>query len=125
MGRRADDPTIVAKIQKLPKWAQELIHEKNVHYAVLERTLQDFENKHNKGAFKVTEFVPGTVNRNASMRINAHRLDIDHAGVHVMIILRDGEVDISYCREDGGITSPVNMIPSSYQQFKLKVRDSL
>ena len=107
-------------IDKLPKWAQEHIENIERERGVAVRALNKYVDGQTPSPISVMEMECTGEGGKPSFKtryIQGHRISINHEGVELNIILRDGQIDLSW-----GGPSPltdVALIPSSYQQAGL------
>jgi hypothetical protein len=83
-------------ITKLPKWAQEYIHDLQTSVHNGESALKEYLDSQTKSPFSVMDSVCMTENKITTRYIQANNISCTNAGVSVTMIPRDNGVDILF-----------------------------
>ena len=117
------------KIEKLPKWAQE-------HIVTIERQRDKAIRQLNKFCDDQTEsaiFVEDAPCTGEDGKrgpifkkhyIQSDKVAIEHAGVGLEIICRDGYIGLQWCEENGNYKD-IAFIPESYQSARLVSKENM
>lgn len=115
-------------ISKLPKWAQEKIKtlERERENAI--RQLNDYLDSQTKSPFYITDLVStGEAERGPSYKttyIQTNKMTIFHAGVLLDILLREGQIDLSWGGDHSRLHE-IAFIPSSHQSARLVSKENM
>jgi hypothetical protein len=110
------------QIEKLPRWAQEHIKDLDRRMVVAERAVAEYKDSQTPSEFYYEDHlcIGGGSPQLIRRYIQTNRMTIEHAGVQVDVLVREGdpEIEIGWsdptrmCRE-------VAMVPKSFQQIKI------
>lgn len=118
----------MSDINKLPKWAQEYIHELERQRDVAVHEMEEYLDNQTPSAFYVYDLVtiPDEKSRTRSVirYIQTHRMEVEHDGVHLNIILRDGYIDLHWGLPDYH-HGDVAFIPQSYNSARLVAKENM
>lgn len=115
------------QIEKLPQWAQKHLADVKRQRDVAIRALDRYVAEQTPSPFytedlECTGETSGPTQR--TRYIQARGISVDHAGVHLDILLRDGQIDLNWGAgrwKNGEVAA----IPSSWQALRLVAKDNM
>lgn len=109
------------QLDRLPKYAQEYIKDLERTVETAEAKLDQYVNVNNHGSFAVQELVCLTENRSLERKIDAYRMRVEHADIHLEVSIgHDDCIDLRWTAgSDRYGLGDVAFIPTSYQNAKL------
>lgn len=116
------------QLAKLPKWAQEHIADLTRQMDVAKRTLNEFTDSQTPSDFYVEEMLcltEGNQNNKFVKRyIQSHKVDVEHDGVRLTILLRQDEkgIDLQWYSADRHM-SEVAMVPLGFNKVKIVAKE--
>lgn len=111
------------KLDKLPKWAQEYVRKLERDLSLAKRLLDEWKDEQTESPFYVVDYDMGEFR---TRYVQAYKMEVEYAGVHLSILLRqdEREIDLSWgIGEDR--TGEVALIPHSYQHVKLVSKENM
>ena len=120
------DPT-PEQLAKLPQWAQKHLADVKRQRDVAIRALDAYVDSQPPSPFYTEDLACTGEQSGPTIRkryIQAHALCVDHDGVHLDIILRDKQIDLSWGRgryKEGEVAA----VPSSWQAMRLVAKENL
>lgn len=117
------------QIEKLPKWAKGHIKDIEQERDAARRALDEFCDDQTPSAFYTEDYVCDGKNKNAQgiggpttrrLYIQTHRMEVEHAGVYLSILLRDDTIELSWDSGRRGLEDIV-LQPKSFQMISLFV----
>lgn len=108
-------------LEKLPKWAQAHIRDIQRQRDTAVQKLIEYCDEQIESEFYIDDMVCDGERRGPSIRrryIQTHAIDVEHLGVHLRILLRDGHIDVSWEHADRTLGDVV-MQPSSFQAIRI------
>ena len=114
---------------KLPKWAQDYINEIEGERAVAVAALNGYLEEQKPAPFYTYDYLClGERDDHAptfkKRFIQARRIHVEHAGIHLSILLRDNHIDLQWDEVERD-TRDVAFIPSSYQCARLISKNNM
>lgn len=109
------------KLEKLPKWVRDHFKTLSQQRDAAVHALDRFEDENKKSEFFVEDAVCDGINKGPSRRrryIQAYKIECEHAGVNVSILLRADNIEISW-DGIGRHGDDIVMQPKSYQMISL------
>ena len=113
-------------ITKLPKWAQEHIHNTQRQRDIAVRALDEYTDNQTPSPVSVQEMecVEHGSPKFYTRYVQTNKITINHSGVELRVLLRNGHIDLSY--GGGGLsTDEVALIPASFQQIRLVSKENM
>lgn len=115
------------EVEKLPKWAQEIIKDISRERETAIRALNEYVDSQTPSPFYIDETEclgeqqgPSTKRR----YIQAHRITVVYEGVRLDILLRDDTIDLKWGAPNFSMDE-IAFIPSSFQSARLVSRDKM
>jgi hypothetical protein len=115
------------RIKKLPAWAQELIADLAREREVAVRALNGYLDGQTKSSFYIDNLECTGENTGPSKKtqyIQTHKMEVEHAGVRLSIILRDDRIDLQWEDVNRGM-SQIAFVPRSYQSAELVAKGNM
>lgn len=109
-------------VTKLPKWAQEYIQDLRRERETAIETLNEYLEHQRPSPFFVSDLVSTGEERGPSLKkwyIQSRRVEVEHAGVYLHIMLRDDCIELSYNAPEKYASGNVALIPHSFQMIHL------
>jgi hypothetical protein len=116
------------KIKKLPKWAQEHINNIERERDVSIKTLNKFIDGQTETSFWYDDLICTGEEKGPSFKrrfIQTHRMEVEHAGVSLSVLLRDGCIDIGWRSGNRFSNSEAAFIPTSYMQARIVSKENM
>lgn len=111
------------RIKKLPVWVQELIADLERQREEAIRALNQYVDNQTPSPFYINELECTGEERGLSQKtrfIQTRKMEVEHAGVRLSILLRDGKIDLQW--ESVDRTSVyVAFVPRSFQSADLLI----
>ena len=111
-------------VNQLPKWAQKRIQDVERERDVAVRTLREYCDSQTPAPFRFPDYVSdGDDPRGGptlrTRYVQAHRMTLEHAGIALDIVLREGVIDLQYAAIDARLRHGVILQPRSFQALYL------
>lgn len=113
------------RIKKLPAWAQEIIEDLTRQRETAVNALNQYIDGQTPSSFYIDELECTGEERGPSKKthyIRTRKMEVEHAGVHLSILLRDGKVDLQW----SGIektSEQIAFVPRSFQSADLIAKE--
>jgi hypothetical protein len=114
-------------ISKLPKWAQDRIKGLERQRETVVEKLNKFCDTQTKSPIFIDDLVcTGEKSGPSEKRqyIQSTKVEVSHSGVYLLIICRDGYIDLSWCDTKYGCKE-VAFIPTSHQSARLVDKENM
>lgn len=112
---RAPDNIAVAK---LPKWAQEYIHDLELAVRNGEAAIREYLDVQTKSPFSVMDSVCMTENKITTRYIQANQISCTHAGVRVTMTPQDDGVDVHF-ESESRLSGEAAIIPHAANAIRI------
>jgi|SRR3972149_7480982 len=111
---------------KLPKWAQEQIKKLQRQRDTAVKLLEEYLNEQTPSAFSYDDFshLGEDQGKFTTKYVQTHKMEVEHAGVHLTIILREKHIDLQW----GGVPEhhgEMAFIPASHQAAYLVSKENM
>lgn len=123
------------QIQSLPKWAQEYIRDKERERDLSLRQLNEWSDNQTPSSIFTDDYVSTGENQGPSSKrryIQGYKLKIEHAGVHLDIMLvrkddpqRDFGIELQFSAPNMRTGTHVAVIPKSFQTIELVAKENM
>lgn len=111
-------------IDKLPKWAKEHISNLERSRDAAVRALRDYTDDQTPAPFSVSDYVSDNLSGGPTFHkryVQTHTMEVNHAGVELRIVLRDGCIDLQWNAEDDRQRDLMVMQPRSMNSVWLMI----
>lgn len=115
------------RIKKLPGWAQELIADLERQRKEAIRALNQYVDDQTPSPFFIDELESTGEETGPSKKtryIQTRKMKVEHAGVNLSILLRDGKIDLQWGGA-GRLSQPIAFIPRSFQSADLVAKENM
>ncbi len=116
------------EIETLPKWAQQKFRQLERQRDVAVLTLNKWRDSQTPSPIYVDDN-PCTGEKKGPVQkrhyIQAYKVNVDHAGVELEILLRDNQIDMSWHSSGIRTMSEVALVPEAYQKCRLVSRENM
>ena len=114
------------KIEKYPKWLQDYVKKLERQRNEAVRELYEYMDEQTPSPFYISEFLTIESPPKHFVRyVQAHQMEVNHDGVYLQIILRDGQIDLSWGSDPNRVTHDVAFIPQSHQSARLVTKENM
>jgi hypothetical protein len=113
-------------IEKLPKWAQEIIRDLTRQRETAIRALNEYIDNQTPSPIYVEEMECTGEGIGPSYKkryIQSRKISVSHSGVDLVILLRDDYIDLQWGSEK--LNRDAAFIPSSYQSARLVSKENM
>lgn len=120
--------TLAEKIAKLPKWAQDYLHDAERTRDIAVRELQEYIDNQTPSHISIQEYVNGKF---ITRYIQSDKLEVDAHGVKLRVAIGSGdhgEKAIKLSWAEGGTTMGIQHVgfyPTSFQQAELIAKENM
>lgn len=115
------------RIKKLPVWAQGLVEELVREREVAVRALNQYTDSQTSSPFYIDELECTGEEKGPSKKvryIQTRKMEVEHAGVHLSILLREGKIDLQWSGVEK-TSEHIAFVPRSFQSADLIAKESM
>lgn len=115
------------RIKKLPVWTQELIASLERQREEAIRALNQYVDSQTPSPFFIDELESTGETQGPSQKtryIQTRRMEVEHAGVHLSILLRDGKIDLQWSGVER-TSEHIAFVPRSFQSADLLAKENM
>lgn len=116
------------RIKKLPVWAQEIIEDLAQQRETAVRALNKYADDQTPSPFYIDELECTGEEKCPSKKtryIQTRKIAVEHAGVHLSILLRDGSIDLQWWESLNRGAGQVAFVPKSFQAVDLIAKENM
>ena len=115
------------RIKKLPVWAKEIIENLARQREIAVNALNQYTDGQTPSSFYIDELECTGEERGPSKKtryIRTRKMEVEHAGVHLSILLRDGKIDLQWSGIDR-TSEQIAFVPRSFQAADLIAKENM